>query len=273
MPPGAPANARYWILTIREDDWAPQAPLPQHLAYIKGQLEVGAGGFRHWQVLAVFAGQTRLRKVKDTFAASAHAEPTRSEAAEAYVWKEDTRVPDTQFELGRKPFKRNDKTDWDTIWDAAKRGDLEAVPASIRVRNYGSLCRIRADFAEPRDVERRTVVYWGATGVGKSRRAWTEARTDGALAYSKDPMSKFWYGYRGEKNIIIDEFRGGIHISHLLRWLDRYGISVEIKNSSVPLEAECFWITSNIPPSRWYPDLDAETVAALERRLTIVHME
>jgi len=56
----------------------------------------------------------------------------------------------------------------------------------------------------------------------------------------------------------------------MLRWLDRYPVNVEIKGSSVPLLAENIWITSNIPPSMWYPDLDHETYLALERRLEIL---
>jgi len=57
-------------------------------------------------------------------------------------------------------------------------------------------------------------VYWGRTGTGKSRRAWDEAGVD---AYPKDPRTKFWCGYFGQANVIIDEFRGGIDVAHLLR--------------------------------------------------------
>jgi len=73
----------------------------------------------------------------------------------------------------------------------------------------------------------------------------------------------------GERNIVIDEFRGGIDISHLLRWLDRYPVRVEIKGSSRPLVGEKIWITSNLEPAWWYPDCDQQTKDALMRRLTI----
>jgi len=109
-------------------------------------------------------------------------------------------------------------------------------------------------------------VFWGVTGSGKSRRAWDEA---GMEAYSKDPRSKFWEGYQLEENVVIDEFRGGIDISHLLRWLDRYPVRVEIKGSSKPLNAKKIWITSNLNPEFWFPEIDQETTQALMRRLTI----
>jgi len=113
-------------------------------------------------------------------------------------------------------------------------------------------------------------VYWGRTGTGKSRRAWDEAGLD---AYAKDPRTKFWCGYFGQEHVVLDEFRGGIDVSHLLRWLDRYPVSVEIKGSSVPLAATTFWITSNLDPRVWYPELDEETLNAFLRRLNIIHFD
>lgn len=68
--------------------------------------------------------------------------------------------------------------------------------------------------------------------------------------------------------VIIDEFRGVIDISHILRWLDRYPVRVERKGSSMPLKAKNIWITSNIAPREWYPGLDEATLEALLRRLT-----
>lgn len=112
-------------------------------------------------------------------------------------------------------------------------------------------------------------MLWGPTGVGKSRRAWEEAGND---AYSKDPRTKFWCGYQGQRHIIIDEFRGSIDISHLLRWLDRHPVRVETKGGSQPLMATTFWITSNLPPSAWYPELDSETYLALERRIQTINL-
>jgi len=75
----------------------------------------------------------------------------------------------------------------------------------------------------------------------------------------------------GESNVVIDEFRGGIDISHMLRWCDRYPVRVELKGSSAPLKAVKIWITSNLHPNDWYPDLDEETKAALRRRMTITN--
>lgn len=121
----------------------------------------------------------------------------------------------------------------------------------------------------PIGIERKVVVYWGPTGSGKSRRAWDEA---GILAYPKDPRSKFWDGYNGQEHVVIDEFRGGIDISHILRWFDRYPVVVEVKGSAVILKAKKIWLTSNLHPDNWYIELDIETKEALKRRLEIINI-
>jgi len=270
-------QARFWILTIPHADYVPY--LPPNVDFIRGQLERGRDtDYLHWQIVVHFPRKLRLRGVKSIFGDTTHAEPTRSDAARQYVWKDDTAVENTRFELGNRPIRRDRREDWNTIRDNAKRGRLDDIPADIYCRLYGNFkryfylfiiiifLRIAVDHMAPVGLEREIRVYWGHTGTGKSRRAWDEAGLD---AFPKDPRTKFWDGYRGHKNVVIDEFRGGIDIAHLLRWFDRYPVVVEVKGSSVVLAAERIWVTSNINPREWYPDLDDETRAALLRRLNI----
>lgn len=263
-------QGRYWMLTIPRNSWLCPVSLPNGLSYLKGQLERGdVSDYEHWQLLAVFKKKSSLRVVKSLFGNECHAELSRSSAANQYVWKEATRIDGTQLELGTLPYKRNDPEDWERIWTHALEGEILAIPAQIRVQHYRTLRAVSADFAEPLFVERSCVVFWGPTGTGKSRRAWDEAGTG---AYPKDPRSKFWCGYKGQKDVVIDEFRGDIDISHLLRWLDRYPVIVEIKGASTVLSATRIWITSNLSPKDWYPALDDATFAALERRLKVYNM-
>lgn len=263
MPPKY-AQSKYWILTIPHAHYTPY--LPPNCTYTRGQLELGEGGFLHWQLVCYFKSKVRLRAVIECFGRF-HAEPTKSDAAREYVWKSDTRVDGTQFELGTLPMRRNSSIDWVSIVHNCKAGRMDDIPPDIFVRCYNQLSRMRADYAEPLPMEREVFVYWGVTGSGKSRRAWSEA---GLQAYPKDPNSKFWCGYRDHTRVVIDEFRGGIGISHVLRWFDRYPVLVELKGSSAVLVAKQIWITSNIHPREWYPDLDEATKAALIRRLNVV---
>lgn len=261
-------KGRFWLLTIPHANFTPY--LPPGCVWIRGQLERGSSDsqYLHWQVVVGLGQQQRLPYLKRLFGDTCHAEPTRSEAADSYVWKEETRIPNTQFELGRKPVRRNSAKDWSEIRDCAKAGRIDDIPPDIFIHHYRSLRTISADYAKPVATERTVTVYWGPTGVGKSRKVWELAGYD---AYPKCPNSKFWDGYRNHKNVVIDEFRGRIDISHVLRWFDRYPVLVEIKGSATVLCAENIWITSNLDPRQWYPDLDELTVNALLRRLTIIY--
>lgn len=248
-----------------------QPVLSSPICYMKGQMERGEGGFLHWQVLCVCDRQATLQQVKRALHPTAHLELTRSAAAEEYVWKEDTRVVDTQFEIGTRPVSRGRRTDWQAIFVAATNGRFEEVPADILIRNYSALRRIRVDNLVPIDrPDVQVNVYWGPTGTGKTFRAHSEIRELGLPYFDKNPLTKWWDGYRGQTLCLIDEFAGRVDIVNLLRWLDRYPCTVEVKGFSVPLEATVFWITSNVDPRDWYPDAQPAHKAALLRRLTNV---
>lgn len=224
-------QARYFLLTIPHKDFTPY--LPPGVSYIKGQLEQGHGqpaegedgfgandpsGYLHWQVLVAFPKKVTLTRLKTIFGDTCHAEMSRSQAADEYVWKDDTSVGH-RFELGTKAVKRHSSADWDDVRARAESGDFSAIPSDILIRCYGNLKRIHVDALKPQPQEKRVFVFWGRTGTGKSRRAWDEASFD---AYPKEPTTKWWCGYSGQKHVVIDEFRGQIGVSHLLRWFDRY---------------------------------------------------
>lgn len=275
-PPGVPVprpskvHARrqgiFWIVTAPVSTLADQPDLPECAAWIRGQRELGAGGLDHWQFIVAFKKKTSLAGILQLYP-RCHAELTRSNAAAEYVWKESTRVDGTQFECGVKPIQRNSKLEWESIWESAKSGAIEEIPASIRIQSYRAIRSIGADYAVALPVVRRARLFTGVTGSGKSHAAWAEFPG----AFPKDPRTKWWTGYQGQTAVIIDEFRGGVDISHLLRWLDKYPCLVETKGSSMPLSATDFILTSNTEPSQWYPELDVVTMAALMRRLEITY--
>lgn len=259
-------QARYFLLTIPSHLFTPY--LPPGVQHVKGQLERGNDtGYEHWQVNVAFKTKVTMFKVKEIFGTSSHVVITDSKKSLDYVWKEDTRVAGTQFELGALAMKRNCDKDWDAVLDSVKKGKFEEVPSDILIRCYGNLKKIHVDSLSPDPCVKEVYVFWGTTGTGKSKRAWEEATFN---AYPKDPNSKFWDGYRGQQEVVIDEFRGAISISHMLRWLDRYPTIVEVKGSSCVLACKRVWITSNLSPDQWYPDLDEETRLALRRRFTQV---
>jgi len=263
------SNGRFFILTIPFAAWTLPAALPPDLTYLKGQQETGANGYHHWQLICRTSKVSRCTAVKALFCQQAHVELSRSAAANSYVWKDDTRVPGTQFELGILKAPGN-QVDWDAVKQAAIAGDYASVPASILVRHISSIKSIHAQFARPTMRPFAFCrVYTGPTGTGKTHRAWSEAEEFGPV-YWKSSTTKWWDGYHGQENVVLDEYDGQIGMVHLLRWLDKFPCLVEIKGGSTPLKAIRFWITSNLPVAQWY--VDGKTTdpqrAALARRVT-----
>jgi len=211
------------------------------------------------------------------FGQEAHAELTRSDAARAYVVKEDTAIAGTRFKLGQQSTRRNSKTDWDLVKSQAKEGRIDDIESGVYVQHYNTLKRIAADHQVCPDLERTCTIYWGPTATGKSFRARAEAREVGAV-FNKIPSTKWWCGYRGEPAVVVDEFGGDIGITHWLRWLDRYGVSIEVKGGSTPLLATHFYITSNVNPKEWWlqaaggAKCTPDQWAAFLRRVRIVHV-
>lgn len=267
------SSGRYWLLTIPQHEFTPY--LPDNVGYLIGQLECGEHtGYVHWQLLAAFTRTTRLAGVKKIFGDTCHAELSRSTAANAYVQKDDTCIIGTRFELGQRPVRRNSNKDWDAVLSSAKTGKFDDIPADILIRCYASIKNIAKDNLQCTDMERTINVFWGPTGTGKSRRAWSEATLG---AYPKIPTNIWWDGYRPldpqHDNVVMDEFRGEINISHMLRWCDRYPVVVEAKHGAVCLNAKRIWITSNVNPREWYLNkCDHVTIDALMRRLIVTEI-
>lgn len=266
---------RYWFFTIPLDKWSVDK-LDKMFIYAKGQQEVGEGGYEHWQMIAYTKKKITYTKCMSLFPEEAHIEHTKCEGAEEYVWKEDTKVPGSEFEVGKKPFNRCDSKDWDAMFERAKTGDMDDIPADVKIRCWHQFQSIGKFYMQPTD--RGDVVskiLWGVPGSGKTHQAKLESGyfdnpTD---VYMKIPTTKFWDGYRGQSNVIIDEFDGQINLSHIKIWCDPSGTAcqVETKGGATPLLATRFWITSNKDWRIWFPLTDNYDLNALKRRFQILH--
>lgn len=263
-------QARYWLLTIKKNDWRKFEVLPSNIVYLRGQEEIGANtGFHHWQLLAVFKRAVRLAAVKAVFGNSCHAEPTKSSAANEYVWKEESRVPNTQFELGELPFKRNDKTDWEKVKNLAKTGKIDDIDGDVYVRYYNTLKHIARDhMKKPEDLVACCGIWiYGPPGVGKSYFAREQYGKD---CYFK-PQNKWWDGYQGEKNVILDDFDCKA-LGHLLKiWADRYSFVAESKGHSMCIRPDNFIITSNYKIEEIFSE-DQNLADAIKRRFYIIYL-
>jgi len=273
MPSTTSVQARYWLLTINDSDngtsWIPWTVLKQDIQWLRGQKELGSTTNRpHWQLFVAYKKKIRLGRIKKDFGDRTHAEPSRSESAEAYVFKDDTAIPNTRFELGEKSFNRNSKTDWESAKNKAKLGDLDSVPADVYIKYYRTLKLIAMDnMSKPQDLPSCSGIWiWGPPGSGKSHFA---RQHYGQSLYLK-AQNKWWDGYQGEKFVLLDDFDTKVMGHYLKIWCDKYAFMAECKGSSIQIRPDKFIITSNYTPEELFEDpIVAE---AVRRRCYMIHL-
>jgi hypothetical protein len=112
------------------------------------------------------------------------------------------------------------------------------------------------------------VVLWGDTGTGKTR--FVHAQSSGRSLWS--PGDYQWFdGYRGQEVVLFDDYRGEYPIQQFLKLTDRYPMSVPVKGGFCRWLPKKIYITSNVNPDAWYPDVHGRSFEAFKRRLTIVN--
>lgn len=273
MPSTTSRQARYWIGTIHlhHGEWSPPTNLPGDCIWLRGQRERGSEtNTEHWQLFAAFSKKKRLAGVKASIG-NGHWEPSRSEAAESYVFKDDTAIPNTRFELGEKAFNPSSSTDWARIRDLATSGNvakiLEDMP-EIGIRHYRTLKQIAVDHLEcPSNLSGPCGKWiYGAPGVGKSfwvREQW------GHDMYIK-AQNKWWDGYKGQKFVLLDDFDSKVLGHYLKIWTDAYAFTAETKGGTMQIRPSAFIITSNYKPEELFDDpVLAEAISRRCQRIFI----
>lgn len=249
-------QGRYWIGTINtgHGNWQPPQQLPENVVWLRGQQEIGEAGNLHWQLFVAFQKKVRRNTVLATVG-NGHWELSRSEHAEEYVWKEETRVDGTQFELGNRMFKRNSPSDWNRIRDLAKSNKVSTIldeEPEIAIKHYRTLKQIAVDFLQcPTNLPGPCGKWiYGPPGVGKSywvREQW------GSDLYIK-AQNKWWDGYQGQKFVLLDDFDAKVLGHYLKIWTDAYAFTAETKGGTLQIRPNLFIITSNYKPEELFDD-------------------
>lgn len=139
---------------------------------------------------------------------------------------------------------------------------------------YQSYKRKRTQYTKP-----NVVVYYGETGVNKTRRVHDYVQEHGGYDewWSWAPHLGQWFdGYAGQNIVLFDEFRGQLPYGMMLSLLDGYpGTRVQIKGGMVYWSPTDIFITSPVHPREWYPNLAADDrIDQLLRRIdSIQHIQ
>lgn len=165
--------------------------------------------------------------------------------------------------------------------EQGKRNDISEIRDMVKAGNtMRDICEIATNFQslrvgeklfehmeKKRNWETKVFWFWGASGTNKTRTAFAEA---GENAWVSGKNLKWWQGYDGHENVIIDDFRGDFCTFHeLLRIFDRYPYTIEYKGGSRQLLAKNIWVTCPVHPSDVYVK-DEEEVKQLLRRISLI---
>lgn len=138
-------------------------------------------------------------------------------------------------------------------------------------RYHRGLDRVYSALSGHREWKTEVSWFFGKTGTGKSRAVYDIC---GPTAYYKMPCNKWWDGYFGQEDVIIDDYRRDMcTFGELLRLFDRYPHRVETKGGSQAFLAKRIFITTpKSPRDTWIKDdgSEREDIEQLLRRIELV---
>lgn len=187
-------------------------------------------------------------------------------------------------------MKQGDFNEWGILPEQGKRNDLIDFKDAIlnntnemdiinnhteclaRYDRFYRRCRNKVLEQRAKEmIQPEIIVITGTPGSGKTRHIYdNEDINEVYKAEVGDGSSGsiWWDNYDGEEIILIDDFHNNFKLDYMLRLLDRYPMKLNVKGGYTWKCAKKIYITSNIEPSKWYPNCPDIHKQALMRRIT-----
>lgn len=241
------ARSRSWCFTLNnytEDEVVDLSKVgsdPLQCQYFVYGKEVAATGTPHLQGFVYFKTKKSFKQVKGLVSDRAYVVPADGTAQEASDYcKKDGIVT----EFGDCPMQGK-RTDLATVADLVISGVSIASIAEQHPTTFIKYSRgireLKLAVSKPYRRESHCGIWLvGEPGCGKSHYA-QENYPD---AYKK-PQNKWFDGYSGEKEIVLEDLDTGM-LSHLIKiWSDKWACTGETKGGTVHLTHDVFVVTSN----------------------------
>lgn len=240
-------------------------------SYLVVGREVGESGTPHLQGFIQLQEAKTLSALRKLLGSRFHLEIRRGTFQQAidYCKKDGQFVEDGIAPKDQKQKGSDERERWDGILESAKRGEFENIPSKVFIQHYSTFKRIKVDYAAPAEQNNELLHEWicGPPGTGKS---WA-AREENPNYFLKS-VNKWWCGYDGEENVIMDEVEldSGPHIGHNLKiWADIYPFRAEVKHGSTAIiRPRKFIVTSNYEIEQVFQH-DQQLVLAIKRRFKV----
>lgn len=259
-------GSRSWCFTINNHLEKDKTLLEKlECRYIVVGEEMGESGTPHLQGFVTFNKPCRLAALKK-INNRAHWEPAKSLEGGANYCMKDNII------IHRDDRKQGGRTDLKNACESLKQGGIKKVAEDhpeVYVKYSNGLEKLASLSQPKRDFKPEVTWIWGEPGVGKTRYV-RELEPD--LWFSGSSL-KWWDGYNNQEATIFDDFRSSFcNYEWLLRLLDRYPCTIEVKGGSRELNSKRMYITSCYPPEEVYNT--TENINQLLRRIDkIIHLE
>jgi len=259
-----------WVFTLNNPPASLElyAPDFKFLAY---QEEIGRLGPKHFPRLLVCKTQQGLKSLQTILPRGIHLELMKGtfDQALAYCMKSDTAVKDSFVSWGEPPVSKGKKVHVSLedrvaaikraslidLYDA-NNPDLLQNPAGVKMIKSIQAQAIRSTQPTKKIVD--VIILEGPPGCGKSHSALFDICDPQHMPFMLDYYDgQFWVdGYDpsniGHKTILMDDFSCKPKIDIMLRFLDCYPVSFQVKGGFVTLSHNTLILTTNIPVRDWY---------------------
>lgn len=178
------------------------------------------------------------------------------------------------LEIGKckQPGKRTDIDDAiEMLNEGASMRDMAIQNPVPYVKYHRGFEKYKALLIPDRTDHPEVIVLYGPTGRGKSRQAREICNSDPYVWYPSQANGGWFDGYEGQRDTIMEEFRGQLPFGTMLGLLDRYNFRVPTKGCFTNFSSTRIVITSPVHPREWYTNLDSnDKLDQLLRRITTI---
>lgn len=251
------------------------------IRYIVVQKEKGnKTGRLHWQGAIHFYNPKRLSFVRrflmlGTGDNSGDLQPQRgtNKQVKDYCHKIKT-SEGFQFEFG-KPSQQGFRTDLEDIKSRIEKGEKDYHIAQDHFGTYSRAFKwaekYRSLHLEHLSQKYRNIKVKftsGPTGIGKTKEAYKNHDNEDIFKINCSDGLKWFDGYRGQKVLILDEFKNQVPLTRLLDLLDGYQCRLEYKGGMTYALWDTVYITTNLQKTEIYPGQKQDLLDPLWRRVT-----